>query len=123
VLTLALALLAACPHGVAPGACAEQDACVSRVYVARTASVGVSATEAALVSRLGAERACALVAWSRARSSSLALALALASPAVCPACEACEAAPACESWAATAIGVGSCAICGGAAVAMCGVGR
>ena len=64
---------AICPPGVDPAACAEQSACVSRVYRARTASTGVTATEAALVARLDAEHACALAAWSRARSSSVAL--------------------------------------------------
>ena len=43
-----------------------QVTCVQREYRTRTASAGVSATEAALVARAQAEHACALEAWSRA---------------------------------------------------------
>lgn len=43
-----------------------QVTCVQREYRTRTASTGVSATEAALVARAQAEHACALEAWSRA---------------------------------------------------------
>ena len=122
MIALALALLA-CPPGVDPGACAEQTACVSRVYRARTASAGVTATEAALVSRLDAEHACALAAWSRVRSSSAALALMRAVPPLVPPPAVCPEAPACSTLAAALISAGSCALCGGAAAAVCGVAR
>lgn len=121
-LALALALLA-CPPDVDPAACAEQAACVSRVYRARTASTGVTTTEAALVSRLDAEHACALVAWSRVRSSSAALALVRSVPPLVPAPAVCPEAPACEWPIAALLSAGSCALCGGAAAAVCGVAR
>ena len=55
-----------------------QTSCVLREYRTRTASAGVSAREAALVARLGAEHACALEGWARALGGVDALAVATA---------------------------------------------
>jgi hypothetical protein len=73
MISLTLLLLSACPAGVAPEVCAAQDQCVAATFKNRSAVGTVTATEARLVSRLDAERACALVAWTRAQTAALVL--------------------------------------------------
>lgn len=93
-----------------------QTSCVLREYRTRTASAGVSAREAALVARLGAEHACALEGWARALGGvdALAVATATRAPVVC---ETAPAALACPEDRPTWIDVlshgGACALCGG----------
>lgn len=70
IVAVALLLVLALPAHAEPPRLTEartaQTLCVLREYRTRTASAGVSAREAALVARLGAEHACALEGWSRA---------------------------------------------------------
>lgn len=95
-----------------------QVSCVQREYRTRTASAGVSATEAALVARAQAEHACALEAWSRALGSAAEVRVVTATraPVVC---EANTPAPleSCRGERPTWIDVlshgGACALCGG----------
>lgn len=108
-----------------------QVTCVQREYRTRTASAGVSATEAALVARAQAEHACALEAWSRAlgAAAEVRVVTATRAPVVC---EAGPVTPAdCPGDRPTWIDVlshgGACALCGGGvalgAWAACGGAR
>lgn len=82
IVTVALLLVLALPAHAEPPRLTEartaQTLCVLREYRTRTASAGVSAREAALVARLGAEHACALEGWARALGGVDALAVATA---------------------------------------------
>jgi hypothetical protein len=97
-----------------------QVTCVQREYRTRTASAGVSATEAALVARAQAEHACALEAWSRALGAAAAVRVVTATRAAV-ACEPATTPPAslesCPGERPTWIDVlshgGACALCGG----------
>ena len=118
MIALALSLIATCPPGVDSRACSKQDACVAEVRRASSPAEGVTVREAALVSRLRDEHACALAGWSIAVSSSVALALPLVPPPV----PICPPAPEClGTFATTALTVGACALCGGASLAACRV--
>lgn len=115
VIVVAIALLfAALPAHAEPAtltaARTAQVTCVQREYRTRTASAGVSATEAALVARAQAEHVCALEAWSRALGSAAEVRVVTATraPVVC------EAAP--LEWSfvdRVLVPAGSCALgCG-----------
>jgi hypothetical protein len=119
ILALALSITSECPTGVDPRACSEQAACVVRTWRRRGASVGVTPIEAALVSRLEAEHVCALAGWSKAVTTSVAMSLysVPVGPGACPPTD-------CSSGILSAgVAIGSCALCGGAAVAACVVVR
>lgn len=108
-----------------------QVTCVQREYRTRTASAGVSATEAALVARAQAEHACALEAWSRAlgAAAEVRVVTATRAPVVC------EASPTTPTdcpgdrptWIDLLSHGGACALCGGGvalgAWAACGGAR
>lgn len=95
-----------------------QVTCVQREYRTRTASAGVSATEAALVARAQAEHACALEAWSRAlgAAAEVRVVTATRAPVVCetntPASlESCPGDR--PTWIDLLSHGGACALCGG----------
>ena len=129
VIALVLALLA--EPATLTAARTAQVSCVHREYRTRTASAGVSAREAALVARLGAEHACALEAWSRAlgAAAEVRVVTATRAPVVC------ESNPSTPSnscdgrttWIDLLSHGGACALCGGGvalgAWAACGGAR
>ncbi len=117
----ALVLLALPAHAEPPTLTAARTAqvtCVQREYRTRTASAGVSATEAALVARAQAEHACALEAWSRAlgAAAEVRVVTATRAPVVCetntPASlESCPGDR--PTWIDLLSHGGACALCGG----------
>lgn len=134
---VAIALLfAALPAHAEPAtltaARTAQVSCVQREYRTRTASAGVSATEAALVARAQAEHACALEAWSRAlgAAAEVRVVTATRAPVVCEAntpapLESCPGDR--PTWIDLLSHGGACALCGGGvalgAWAACGGAR
>ncbi len=96
-----------------------QVACVQREYRTRTASAGVSATEAALVARAQAEHACALEAWSRAMGAAAEVRVVTATraPVVCEQPNPSTSSNSCPGERPTWIDLlshgGACALCGG----------
>lgn len=130
VIALVLALLA--EPATLTAARTAQVSCVHREYRTRTASAGVSAREAALVARLGAEHACALEAWSRAlgAAAEVRVVTATRAPVVCET-NSSAALTSCPEDRPTWIDLlshgGACALCGGGvalgAWAACGGAR
>lgn len=95
-----------------------QVTCVQREYRTRTASAGVSATEAALVARAQAEHACALEAWSRAlgAAAEVRVVTATRAPVVCEPANSSAGLTSCEdrpTWIDVLSHGGACALCGG----------
>lgn len=115
VIALVLALIA--EPATLTAARTAQVSCVQREYRTRTASAGVSVTEAALVARAQAEHACALEAWSRAlgAAAEVRVVTATRAPVVCEAnysalLTGCEDRP---TWIDLLSHGGACALCGG----------